>query len=74
MREYRDAFGEVLNKGDRVCFLLRRFHEYEKYMKGHIDHFNQEYVAIVCENNGEVECIMKRPYNVIKYETTKTTN
>ena len=38
-------------------------------MKGRIDHFTQEYVAIVCKNNGEVECFMKRPYNVIKYES-----
>lgn len=43
-------------------------------MKGHIDHFTLEYVAIVCENNDEMECIMKRPYNVIKYEGTKTSN
>lgn len=65
---YKDAFGEPLNKGDRVCFLLRRCHEYEKYIKGHIDYFTKDNVAIVCENNGEVECFMKRPYNVIKYE------
>ena len=74
MKEYRDTFGEILNKGDKVCFLLRRFNMYEKYMKGHIDHFTPEYVAIICENNGEVECIMKRPYNIIKYEVKETSN